>query len=102
MRQEMQGIQGQHPKGFPQKENIVSQRGLVTITNYFNMNQITLLQRDIALLKQQQAESLRLLKACKGQVGMMLGEEIESHVAELTGAHFNAKEWILVLRNALH
>lgn len=57
------------------------------------MDKITLLQRDIALMKQQQAESVRLLKACKGQCGMMLGEEVEAHIAELTGGHFNAKEY---------
>ena len=57
------------------------------------MDQITLLKRDIALLKQQQAESTRLLKACKGHVGMMLGEDIELHLAEVTGTYFNAKDY---------
>lgn len=56
------------------------------------MNTINL-EREIKLLKQQQAVSIMLLKSAKSQCGMMLGEEIESHLAELTGTHFNSKEY---------
>jgi hypothetical protein len=59
--------------------------------NYMTKEQ--LLQRDIKLLKQQQDESLRLLKACVPHVGMMLGEELNAHIAELSGTHFNARDY---------
>lgn len=52
-----------------------------------------LLERENKLLKTQQAESIRLLKQCSTQVGMMLGESIQEHIATLTGGHFNAKEY---------
>lgn len=57
------------------------------------MNNITNLQRENKALKEQQAESVRLLKQCSTQVGMMLGEEILAHVADLSGSHFNSKEY---------
>jgi hypothetical protein len=57
------------------------------------MDQITILKRDIATLKMQQTESVRLLKACKGHVGMLLGEDIESHLAEINGTYFNAMDY---------
>ena len=57
------------------------------------MNTETLLQREIALLKTNQAESVRLLKASKTQCGMVLGEEIEAHIAQLTGARFSATDY---------
>lgn len=51
------------------------------------------LKRENTRLRGLQEESVRLLKASKGQCGMMLGEEIEEHVALLTGSHFNSKEY---------
>jgi hypothetical protein len=57
------------------------------------MNNEVLLKRDIATLKMQQAESVVLLKQCSKQVGMMLGESILGHIAELEGTHFNSKEY---------
>lgn len=57
------------------------------------MNNTINLQREIATLKMQQAESVRLLEQCSKQVGMMLGEQIQEHVASITGGHFNSKEY---------
>ena len=57
------------------------------------MDQITLLKRDIATLKMQQTESVELLKQAKSQCGMMLGEQIEAHIAECTGTYFSAKDY---------
>lgn len=57
------------------------------------MNTITNLQRENKVLKEQQAESVRLLKQCSTQVGMMLGESILEHVAAMEGTHFNSKEY---------
>jgi Asp-tRNA(Asn)/Glu-tRNA(Gln) amidotransferase B subunit len=58
------------------------------------MTKTDLLERDKKQLLQQQQESLRLLKACVSQVGMVLGEELNAHIAELSGTHFNRKEYL--------
>jgi len=57
------------------------------------MTETVLLKRDIKILKQQQAESVRLLKACIPHLGMMLGEELNAHIADLSGTYFNAKDY---------
>ena len=57
------------------------------------MNEITLLKRDITTLKQQQAESVRLLNICKTQMGMVFGEDIEAHIALLTGTKFSSIDY---------
>lgn len=57
------------------------------------MTKEQLLQRDIKLLKEQQNESARLLKACVPHLGMMLGEEILSHLAVVKGSYFNSADY---------
>lgn len=57
------------------------------------MTELELAKRDIRKLKDQQAESLRLLKACVPHTGMIMGEELNAHIAELSGTHFNAREY---------
>lgn len=54
---------------------------------------INSLERTIKMLKTNQEESVRLLKSCSTQVGMMLGEQIHEHIAAISGGHFNSKEY---------
>ena len=63
------------------------------------MDQITLLKRDIALLKQQQAESVALFRTVQKQVGTHYGEEIDEHIASLEGRKHNASAWDLSDKN---
>jgi hypothetical protein len=57
------------------------------------MTESVLLKRDIKMLKEQQQESIALLKQISGQVGLVWGELIAEHISTLTGARYNAKEW---------
>ncbi|WP_256013176.1 hypothetical protein [Desertivirga xinjiangensis] len=50
-------------------------------------------QKHIQELDAEREESLRLLKRCKQDVGMYLGEEIQSHIATMEGKHFSAKDY---------
>ena len=42
---------------------------------------------------QERAETLQLLKRCISQVGMTLGEELESAIAKMEGKHFSAIDY---------
>lgn len=57
------------------------------------MNNTINLQRENKILKEQQAESVRLLTACKSWVGTDLGEQIAQHTAEIKGQRHNSAEW---------
>lgn len=63
------------------------------------MTKETLLQRDIKLLKEQQNESIALLKELDKEVGLMAGEKIAKHLANLQGIRFNEHEFDVQDRN---
>lgn len=42
---------------------------------------------------QERQESKRLLRVCKQNTGMMDGESIEAHLAEMEGVKFSAKDY---------
>lgn len=37
--------------------------------------------------------TISLLKKCEQNVGMMLGEEINAHIAQMQGSYFNARDY---------
>ncbi|AMR34148.1 hypothetical protein A0256_23200 [Mucilaginibacter sp. PAMC 26640] len=39
-------------------------------------------------------ETITILKSCERNVGMVLGEDINAHVAKMTGGYFNATEYL--------
>jgi len=47
----------------------------------------------IIALDEEREMSLALLKRCKTEVGMYLGESIEAHIAAMEGKHFNVKDY---------
>lgn len=57
------------------------------------MNNTVILERENKILKEQQAESIRLLTACKSWVGTHLGEHIAQHLAAIGGRRHNVAEW---------
>lgn len=57
------------------------------------MNEVVLLKREIKGLKEQQAESVALLKELDREVGIVAGEKIAKHIAQLTGTRFNEREF---------
>lgn len=63
------------------------------------MTESVLLKRDIKMLKEQQQQSIALFKALSKQVGTHYGEQIDEHIASLTGVRFDAKAWDLADRN---
>jgi hypothetical protein len=40
-----------------------------------------------------QAENVRLLKLFKQNTGVIIGEQIDEHLAKVEGKFFNAREW---------
>lgn len=41
----------------------------------------------------ERADTVQLLKSCEKNVGMVLGEDINAHVAKMTGGYFSAQEY---------
>lgn len=46
-----------------------------------------------AAFDQERTVTVDLLKQCERNVGMTLGEDINAHVAKMTGGHFSAQEY---------
>lgn len=57
------------------------------------MTKTDLLERDKKQLLQQQQESIALLRELDKEVGIVGGEKIAKHIAYLTGARFNEKDF---------
>ena len=51
------------------------------------------LTKQVAQLKEAQEASVTLLKQCVPHLGMIQGENVLQHIADLTGGYFSSKEY---------
>ena len=61
--------------------------------------EVTLLKKDNAVLRDHIEASIALLKTLQKQVGTVLGEDIDEHIALLQGRKHDAKAWDMSDRN---
>lgn len=54
---------------------------------------IEILEKKVADLKKAQDASIAFLKECVPHLGMIAGENILHHIADITGGYFSSKEY---------
>lgn len=84
-------------------ERMEEERQEQLLNNHFNqMNtkvELQALERENKELKQQKAESIRVLKGVLPEVGLHWGSEVSKHLAQLNGHRFNEKDFDMSDRN---
>jgi TRAP-type mannitol/chloroaromatic compound transport system substrate-binding protein len=71
-------------------QSIQQQLKNASVNGVIHIDKVTAI---VAAFDAERTATVYLLKACERNVGMDLGESINSHVAKMTGGHFNVQEY---------